>query len=400
MLMTVFGDFDAIRVGDTASVIKKIEVEDIRRFVEMTGDSNPLHIDRTFAQTTPFKDIVVHGMLGASFISTVIGTKLPGKGAMWVSQSLEFLLPVRLGDEINVTCTVVKKHDNQRLLEIDTVIVNQNKQAVLRGNGSVKVMQSDQTHEEHEKQPLPRVAIVTGGSGGIGSAICRGLAESGFKVIVNFNSNASDADNLCSQIEEAGGIAKAVQADISTVDGAKTLVREAIRHFGGVGVLVNNAAPRVGPMALKDMEWEDFQKHIDVQVKGTFLLCKEALPHMVGNRQGRIINIVSQEIDGNPTPKWSAYALGKNGIATISRYLAAEYGPLGICVNCVSPGMTETNMLGDIPEKTRLITARQTPLRKLAKAEDIAGTAVFLASDEASHITGQVLKVNGGMVMS
>ena len=108
--MTVFGDFDTIQIGDKASVIKKITVEDIRKFVEMTGDDNPLHVDKDFAQATPFKDIVVHGMLGASFISTVIGTKLPGKGALWVSQSMEFLLPVRLGDEITVTCTVVKKH--------------------------------------------------------------------------------------------------------------------------------------------------------------------------------------------------------------------------------------------------------------------------------------------------
>jgi len=398
--MTVFGDFDAIKIGDTASVIKKITVEDIRKFVEMTGDSNPLHVDKDFARTTPFKDIVVHGMLGASFISTVIGTKLPGKGALWVSQSLEFLLPVRLGDEINVTCTVVKKHNSERLLELDTVIINQNKQVVLRGHGSVKVLQSDQANKEPEKKLMPRVAIVTGGSGGIGSAISRRLAEAGFKVIVNYKNNARDADDLCSQIEKAGGTAKAVQADVSTAEGAEKLVREAIQYFGGVGVLVNNAAPRVGPMAFKDMEWTDFQRHIDVQVKGMFLLCKEALPHMVENKQGRIINIVSQEIDGNPTPKWSAYALGKNGMATISRYLAAEYGPLGICVNCVSPGMTETNMLGDIPEKTQLMTARQTPLRKLAKAEDIAGVAVFLASDEASHITGQILKVNGGMVMS
>jgi len=398
--MTAFGDYDAIKIGDTATVIKRISIDDIRKFVEMTGDSNPLHIDKDFAQTTSFKDIVVHGMLGASFISTVIGTKLPGPGALWVSQSLEFLLPVRLGDEITVTCTVVKKHNSQRLLELDTEIINQNKQVVLRGHGSVKVLESERADKEHEKNVMPKVAIVTGGSGGIGSAISKSLAEAGFKVIVNYNNNAPDADSLCSQIEKAGGTARAVQADVSTAEGAEKLVREAIRSFGGVGVLVNNAAPRVSPMAFKDMEWEDFQKHIDVQVKGTFLLCKEALSHMVGNKQGRIINIVSQEIDGNPSPKWSAYALGKNGVATISRYLAAEYGPSGICVNCISPGMTETNMLGDIPEKTQLMTARQTPLRKLAKVEDIAGVAVFLASDEASHITGQILRVNGGMVMS
>jgi len=398
--MTVFGDFDTIQIGDKASVIKKITVEDIRKFVEMTGDDNPLHVDKDFAQATPFKDIVVHGMLGASFISTVIGTKLPGKGALWVSQSMEFLLPVRLGDEITVTCTVVKKHDSQSLLELDTAIVNQNKQIVLRGHGTVKVLQSTTPAEKHEKGSMPKVAIVTGGAGGIGSAISKRLAAAGFKVIVNYKSNASNADTLCSQIEKAGGNAHAVQADVSTSEGAEKLVNAAVQRYGGVGVLVNNAAPRVSPMAFEDMEWEDFQKHIDVQVKGTVHLCKLVLPLMVANKQGRIINILSQEIEGSPTPKWSAYALGKSGVSTISRYLAAEYGPMGICVNCVSPGMTDTNMLGDIPEKTQLMAARQTPLRKLAKADDIAGSVVFLASDEASHITGQVLKVNGGMVMS
>lgn len=398
--MTVFGDFETIKIGDTASVIKKITADDIRKFVEMTGDNNPLHVDKDFARSTPFKDIVVHGMLGASFISTVIGTKLPGKGALWVSQSMEFLLPMRLGDEITVTCTVVKKHKNQRLLELDTTIVNQNKQIVLRGHGTVKVLQSNTTAKEHEKGSMPKVAIVTGGAGGIGSAISQRLAAAGFQVIVNYNRNASNADALCSQIEKAGGSACAVQADVSTSEGAEKLVNAAIQRYGGVGVLINNAAPRVNPMAFEDMDWEDFQKHIDVQVKGTVLLCKEALPHMVANRQGRIINIVSQEIEGSPTPKWSAYAVGKSGVATISRYLAAEYGPMGICVNCVSPGMTDTIMLGDIPEKTQLMTARQTPLRKLAKPEDIAGAVVFLATDEASHITGETLRVNGGMVMS
>src|SRR6478736_4556167 len=103
--MTAFADFEALKVGDCRQIERTITADDIRRFVEVTGDDNPLHVDRAFALETSFKDIVVHGMLGASFISTVIGTKLPGPGALWISQAMDFLLPVRLGDVLTVSCT-------------------------------------------------------------------------------------------------------------------------------------------------------------------------------------------------------------------------------------------------------------------------------------------------------
>ena len=127
----MFADFDAIKVGDTRTLTRAITEADVRRFVEMTGDDNPLHVDRAYAEATSFKDIVVHGMLGASFISTVIGTQLPGPGALWVAQSLEFLLPVRLGDTLTVACTVTAKHERDRLLELDTAITNQAGRLVL-----------------------------------------------------------------------------------------------------------------------------------------------------------------------------------------------------------------------------------------------------------------------------
>ena len=135
--MKTFTDFDSLKVGDCRQLIKTITQDDIRKFVDMTGDDNPLHVDRNFASETSFKDIVVHGMLGASFISTVIGTKLPGPGALWISQSMDFLLPVRLADVLTVSCTVLKKHERDRLLELQTVIVNQNGQTVLQGHGKV-----------------------------------------------------------------------------------------------------------------------------------------------------------------------------------------------------------------------------------------------------------------------
>ena len=100
--------FDDIQVGDVESIQRTVTEADVRRFVEMTGDDNPLHVDRAYAERTPFKDVVVHGMLGASLVSTVIGTKLPGEGALWLKQNFDFALPVRLGDELSVSCTVLK----------------------------------------------------------------------------------------------------------------------------------------------------------------------------------------------------------------------------------------------------------------------------------------------------
>ena len=164
----MFKDFEEIFVGETHSLVKIINEIDLRKFVEMTGDDNPLHVNRAYAETTAFKDIVVHGMLGASFISTVIGTKLPGSGALWVAQNMEFLLPVRLGDELTVSCTVLKKHERDRMLELDTRIVNQNQQVVLTGQGKVKVLTTAAPLATVMPKQRPRVAIVTGGAGGIG----------------------------------------------------------------------------------------------------------------------------------------------------------------------------------------------------------------------------------------
>src|SRR5438270_3521312 len=212
--MRVFADFDAIQIGDREQVVKKITESDIRRFVEMTGDDNPLHMDRSFAERTSFKDIVVHGMLGASFISTVIGTKLPGPGALWVSQNIDFLLPVRLGDELTVSCIVKKKHERERLLELETSIVNQNKQMVLIGQGKVKVLISKPSAEKRQAGRL-KVAIVTGGAGGIGKSICLRLARDGFHVAVNYLQNKRGADEIASQIGKGKTQAIAVQADIS-----------------------------------------------------------------------------------------------------------------------------------------------------------------------------------------
>jgi 3-oxoacyl-[acyl-carrier protein] reductase len=421
--MSMFKDFDAIKVGETQTLTKLITEEDVRKFVEMTGDDNPLHVDRAYAETTSFKDIVVHGMLGASFISTVIGTKLPGRGALWVSQSMEFLLPARLGDLLTISVKVLKKHERDRLLELDTNIVNQNQQLILTGVGKVKVLVAASPEGKPAAGGCPRVAIVTGGSGGIGKAICRRLVADGFDVVVNYRGQAARAAQFVAEINAAAGVdaedgqgghagsvdaggagkrrgrAMAVQADISTEAGVQALFAAAVRAFGAVSVLVNNASPRINPKPFSATGWDDVQQQMDVQVKGAFLMTNAVTPDMASRKWGRIVNITSQVLDGPPSITWTSYAMAKGALQVFSNYMAAELGPQGITVNCVSPGMCATTLIGDIPEKLQLMIARQTPLRRLAKPSDVAAAVAYLVSDDAEFVTGDTIAVNGGIAM-
>ena len=399
----IFKDFDSIKVGDVGTLTKHITKDDVQKFVEITGDDNPLHVDRTYAESTHFKDVVVHGMLGASFISTVIGTKLPGTGALWVSQNLEFLLPVRLNDTLTITATVLKKHERDRLLELETRISNQNNQLVLNGNGKVKLLLTSERKEDSVKDKRIRSAIVTGGAGGIGRAICKRLAADGYNVVVNYLHQEDRAAEIVSEINSSSvdgtGRALAFQADIASEGGAKALYQASVKAFGDVNVLVNNASPRINPKPFSSTEWSDVQRQMDVQVRGAFNMTREVVPAMASRKWGRIVNITSQVLDGPPAVSWTGYAMAKGALQVFSKYMAAELGPLGINVNSVSPGMCDTTLIGDIPEKTQLIIARQTPLRRLAKPIDVAAAVAFFVSEDADFIAGDTIAVNGGMAI-
>lgn len=400
--MTTFADFDTLNDGDTASLVRKITAADIRKFVELTGDNNPLHVDAEYANDTPFKEIVVHGMLGASFISTVIGTQLPGPGALWVSQSFDFSLPVRLDDTLTVACTVLRKHPRERLIDLEMRITNQHGQTVLHGEGKVKLLERPRGRVPDPQERL-KVAIVTGGAGDIGRAICQELAAEGYSVVINYLTSRDRAESIVqdlNSIEPARTRAVSVQADVSDLEDCARLVATAQRYFGGVSALINAASPRIVAKPLSDLNWTDVQHHLDVQVKSAFLATQTAVPAMVANGGGRIVNISSEAVDGTPVPGWTAYATAKGALGTLTRYLAAELGPQGITVNLVSPGMTETRFISGISEKQQLMAARQKPLRRLGTAFDAAKSVAFLLSDGAAYITGQTLRVNGGGTMS
>ncbi len=394
--------FNKILLGDIVSIEHTITTADIESFCELSGDNNPLHMDTDYSAQTHFGKRVAHGMLSASFISTIIGTKLPGKGALWQSLNIQFLAPVFINDVIIVTATVTHKSESQRVLVLDVAVNNQNEKSVIKGTASVKVLPPPVEKQirlrKMKKQDLG-IAIVTGASHGIGAEISIQLALDGYSVVINYNKSKDSASSVKKRIEELGGSAIIVQADVSNRDSVKEMVSSALKYGPRISLLVNNACSEIVPKIFSELSWHDIESHLNTQLKGAFNLCKEVIPFFEEQGDGNIINISTIYLDDTPPIELYDYIIAKSGLLALSRSLAVEYGPRGIRVNCVAPGMTETKLIANVPERSKLLVEATAPLRRLARPEDIAKAVSFLASDGASYLTGEVVRVCGGQRM-
>lgn len=242
-----------------------------------------------------------------------------------------------------------------------------------------------------------RVAIVTGGSRGIGREIALLLARQGATVVVNYNQNSTAAEDVVKTIEGADGKAMAVQADVSDLDQAQRLVKTAVETYGGLDILVNNAGTTRDTllMMMSEHDWDDV---IRINLKSAYNCSKAALRPMMRKRYGRIVNMTSVAgIAGNPGQ--ANYSASKAGLIGFTRALAREVGSRNITVNAVAPGFVPTELTETLPEAIREASMQQIPLGRWGTAEEVAYAVGFLVSDEARYITGHVLSVDGGMVM-
>jgi 3-oxoacyl-[acyl-carrier protein] reductase len=391
-------DFDAIQPGDCAVIVKTLTAEDVAAFAGLSGDYNPLHLEDDFARKTHLRKRVVHGMLVASYVSTLIGMQLPGAGALWMQQSFRWRNPVFIGDTVEVTLKVAHKSPGSRILSIEITAMNQNGKPVMEGEGTVSVPEIRASNTE--ARICERVAFVSGGSRGIGAAVAQALAGAGASVLVNYNSGTTAAEELCHTIAASGGVALPARADVNDRDAVSRAAELAREAFGRpVDLLINCAGGAVAPRPFLEMGWESVQQVFDLHVKGAFNCCQAVVPGMIAQKSGRIVNIGSILTWNVPPAQWTAFVMAKAALKALTRSLAAELGPSGVRVNMISPGTTETESTAAMPERLRKLQAMQTPLRRLATPEDVAQTALFLCGEASQFITGADIPVCGGSGM-
>ncbi|MCX6014716.1 MAG: 3-oxoacyl-ACP reductase FabG [Chloroflexales bacterium] len=242
-----------------------------------------------------------------------------------------------------------------------------------------------------------RIAVVTGGSRGIGRAISLSLATTGATVVVNYRGNQAAADETVASIVAAGGQAVAIQADVAKGEDVERLFKEVNERFGRIDILVNNAGITRDTLMLR-MKDDDWDAVMDTNLRGLFLCTRAVLRPMTRVRWGRIINITSVVgLMGNAGQ--ANYAAAKAGIIGFTKSVAREIGSRTITVNAVAPGFIDTELTASLGPETREALIKQIPLGRLGTPDDVAGLVTFLASEQAAYITGQTFNSDGGMVM-
>lgn len=242
-----------------------------------------------------------------------------------------------------------------------------------------------------------KTALITGASRGIGKAIALKLAQCGANIAVVFAGNETKALETVAELELIGVKAKSYKCNVANFDETKQLIDDVISDFGGVDILVNNAGITKDCLMLK-MSEEDFDAVIDVNLKGTFNMTKGLYQHFMKKRSGRIVNL-SSVVGINGNAGQVNYSASKAGIIGLTKSVAKELAGRGVTCNAIAPGYIETDMTSVLNDKTKEAITASIPMKKTGKAEDIANAVAFLVSDEASYITGVILRVDGGMAM-
>lgn len=243
-----------------------------------------------------------------------------------------------------------------------------------------------------------KVALITGGSRGIGEKIAEKFAAEGYNLVINYVSNIENVEELEARIKGNANIEILfVQADVTSFESCENMINKAIEKFGHIDVVVNNAGITKDGLLMR-MKEEDFDKVINVNLKGTYNVTKNAIPHMMKQKYGRIVNISSVVgVSGNAGQ--ANYAASKAGIIGFTKSVAKELASRNILANCVAPGFIKTDMTDVLSDSVKESINAQIPLKKMGTAEEVAKAVYFLGNEENTYITGQVLNVDGGMLM-
>ncbi len=343
-------------------------------------------------------------LLASSLLSTFAGMCIPGRQATILNFKIAFNENVILNDPYSFEGEVIFKSSADTISE-EILIYRGNNRAQLSGRGkinikinkkSVSMLDIASLREKFlDLQLKGKVVLITGASRGIGETTAKLFTLQGSKVVINYLRGEQDALRIVKEINDHGGDAMAVQADVSKNEEVQKMIKTVVKKHNIVDVLVNNAVRNFHPINFMELTWDEIQKDIDVTVKGSFNCCKEVIPLMLKNGGGRIINISSIATD-NPPLNHTKYVISKSGLEGLTRSLALEFASENILVNTVVPNIVDTDLTAGISKAFFSVIANDIPVKRIASAVDVARTVVYLASSLSSYITGQRIMVTGG----
>ena len=369
----------------------------VEKFAEFSGDRNPVHLEAEAAREFGFARPFAHGAILSAIVSKLIGMKVPGPGAVWMSQSMEWARPLYVGETVKVEAEIESASSGAEVLTLKLRATNAQGESVMQGSAKVKVAPKIAERVENVEKEQ-RVALVTGGSRGIGAAVAKALGAAGYQVVVTYHSNRAAADDVVASIVRGGSVADAFAVDLSVPGSGAALVAKVIAQFGRVDAVVHAATQSLPTAGVLETTCQDLQRFMRLHVEAALELAQAAAADMGSRKFGRLVFLGTSALFGPPPPKMAAYVTAKQALWGLVRCLAAELGPQQITANMISPGMTVTDLTADVPARIKELEARRTALRRLAVPEDIARMAVFLATEAGAYVTGQNLPVTGGGV--
>lgn len=383
------------KIGQSHRESLKVDEAAIKGFADLSGDRNPIHLDAQEAKAYGYSRPVAHGGILLAMLSRVVGMEIPGPGAVLMGQSVEWVAPVLMGDQIDMVVTVANVSSGLGVLSLDVQADNQRGERVMTGEVKVKVAERILKQEKQEITES-RVALVTGGSRGIGAAIVRRLGSAGFAVAVNYLNAETSAVEVVTDVKASGGQAIVLAADLSEPERAGELAIAAIQKFGRLDVVIHCASPTITPTKIKDLSYSDVQTYLNIYLGSGLELVAAAAPGMTERGFGRFIFLGTSFMFGQPPDGMGPYVIAKEALWGLVKSMATELGPAGITTNMVSPGITETDLTAYLPARFKEVQARTTPARRLASTDDTAEFINFLASDASGFINGANLPVAGG----
>jgi 3-oxoacyl-[acyl-carrier protein] reductase len=393
--------------GQRASIELHVTPELIDRFAAFSGDDNALHMDAKAARAAGFADRVAHGAISVAALSTLIGTRLPGPGALWRRLTIEWTSPVFPGDTITIEAEVVQASSGSDSLALRVRGRNQKAVEVLRGDAMVGVQQAIEAPPEATARARVTTAaagnrrpvFVTGGGRGIGRAIALALAKAGHPVAVGYHRGHETATEVVEAIRAAGGSAAAVCVDLEAEGALRAAVEQASAALGPIVGLVHSATPPISAVPLPELVERDVERFWRIYV-GALVSGLPVLAENIGAAKwGRVVFVGTSMQLGTPPARMLGYVSAKAALEGLMRALAVELGPLGATVNMILPGMTRTDLTRHISPRAQLAEAQRTPLRRLAEPEDAAAVTAFLFGDGGAFVTGASLPITGGLNM-